>query len=54
MALTATYHARAMSRDEAKYHQPEQFIPERFLREDGTAVRADDNPDIAVFGFGRR
>ena len=40
-----------MSHDEKKYHNPEAFMPERFLLDDGTL-----NEDTVswVFGFGRR
>jgi len=41
----------AMSHNEEKYPNPNMFIPERFLREDGTLN--DDNIPW-VFGFGRR
>ncbi|KAF9232015.1 cytochrome P450 [Melanogaster broomeanus] len=42
----------AMSRDEARYPNAEQFIPERFLTADGTL--SDDDPSGFIFGFGRR
>ncbi|KAG9312746.1 cytochrome P450 [Chiua virens] len=42
---------RAISRNEKKYPNPEAFIPERFIREDGT-LNEDTIPWI--FGFGRR
>ncbi|KIJ11837.1 hypothetical protein PAXINDRAFT_15291 [Paxillus involutus ATCC 200175] len=42
----------AMSRDEARYPNAEQFIPERFLTAEGTLT--DDDPAEYVFGFGRR
>ncbi|KIK94563.1 hypothetical protein PAXRUDRAFT_827884 [Paxillus rubicundulus Ve08.2h10] len=42
----------AMSRNEARYPNAEQFIPERFLTAEGTLT--DDNPAKYVFGFGRR
>ncbi|KIJ06351.1 hypothetical protein PAXINDRAFT_92124, partial [Paxillus involutus ATCC 200175] len=42
----------AMSRDEARYPNAEQFIPERFLTAEGTLT--DDNPAKYIFGFGRR
>ncbi|EIW84509.1 cytochrome P450 [Coniophora puteana RWD-64-598 SS2] len=38
-------------RDEARYHRAAEFIPERFLTEDGTLT--NDTVDF-VFGFGRR
>lgn len=43
---------RAMSRDEARYPNPEEFIPERFLDSEG--VLTDDDPTHFIFGFGRR
>ncbi|KIJ17980.1 hypothetical protein PAXINDRAFT_9069 [Paxillus involutus ATCC 200175] len=42
----------AMSRDEARYPNAEQFTPERFLTAEGTLT--DDNPAEYIFGFGRR
>ncbi|KAF9228926.1 cytochrome P450 [Gyrodon lividus] len=42
----------AMSRDEVRYPNAEQFIPERFLTAEGTLI--DDDPSEFVFGFGRR
>jgi len=42
----------AMSRDEARCPNAEQFIPARFLTAEGTLT--DDNPAKYVFGFGRR
>ncbi|KAJ7577113.1 cytochrome P450 [Mycena floridula] len=41
----------AMSRDETKYPNPEEFIPERFLNPNGTLT--DDDVSF-TFGFGRR
>ena len=41
-----------MSRNESKYPKPQEFIPERFLNDDGT-LNSDDVENIA-FGFGRR
>ncbi|KAG9315905.1 cytochrome P450 [Chiua virens] len=42
----------AMSRNEAKYPDANNFIPERFLNEDGS-LKPSDTDGIA-FGFGRR
>ncbi|KIJ14780.1 hypothetical protein PAXINDRAFT_12350 [Paxillus involutus ATCC 200175] len=42
----------AMSRDEARYPNAEQFVPERFLTAEGALT--DDNPSSFIFGFGRR
>ncbi|KIJ11836.1 hypothetical protein PAXINDRAFT_171580 [Paxillus involutus ATCC 200175] len=42
----------AISRDEARYPNAEQFTPERFLTTEGTL--SDDDPAEYVFGFGRR
>jgi len=41
----------AMTRDESIYPQPESFLPERFINEDG---QLNDNDLILTFGFGRR
>ncbi|KAG9312714.1 cytochrome P450 [Chiua virens] len=41
----------AISRNEEKYPNPEVFMPERFLREDGTL---NDDMIPWTFGFGRR
>jgi cytochrome P450 len=40
-----------MSRDETRYPDAEQFIPERFL--DAAGMLTGDTPNF-VFGFGRR
>jgi Cytochrome P450 len=44
--------SRAMSRDEARYPEAENFIPDRFLNAEG--MLTDDDPAKYVFGFGRR
>lgn len=42
---------RAMSRDVVKYPNPTEFLPERFLNQDGEL----NNDSVALaFGFGRR
>lgn len=40
-----------MTRNETLYPDPEDFKPERFLREDGSL---NDRDPTTVFGFGRR
>ncbi|KAF8549304.1 cytochrome P450 [Imleria badia] len=42
----------AISREEARYPDGDNFIPERFLDAEGTLT--DDNPSDYIFGFGRR
>lgn len=44
--------ARAMSRDEARFPNAEDFVPERFLNDEGK-LNENDPMDFA-FGFGRR
>jgi len=46
--------AWAILHDPVQYPDPDKFIPERFLSEDGTYNRSVQDPDIACFGFGRR
>ncbi|KAF8555763.1 hypothetical protein OG21DRAFT_1483586 [Imleria badia] len=41
----------AMSRDGARYPDPDKFNPERFLNAEG--MLTDDDPAEFVFGFGR-
>ena len=45
--------ARAMSRDEAVYPNPDRFLPERFLKDGNIDPNVRDPADF-VFGFGRR
>ncbi|KAG7086369.1 hypothetical protein E1B28_002329 [Marasmius oreades] len=40
-----------MTRDETVYPEPESFIPDRFLTEDGTC---NEDEMMLPFGFGRR
>ncbi|KAG8216723.1 cytochrome P450 [Butyriboletus roseoflavus] len=42
----------SMAHNESKYPRPFEFLPERFLDDDGT-LKSDDTQNIA-FGFGRR
>ncbi|KZO99695.1 cytochrome P450 [Calocera viscosa TUFC12733] len=46
----------AMTRGESIHARPEEFVPERHLTEDGTALRTPDTGRHAslTFGFGRR
>lgn len=50
--LTTTIY-RAMSRDEEKYPDPDEFRPERFFTPDGSLSSGSILND-PVFGFGRR
>lgn len=43
--------SRAISRDASKYKDPEAFIPDRFLDENG---QLSDDDASYIFGFGRR
>ena len=40
-----------MTHDEEKYPKPTQFIPERFLNEQG---ELNDDSTVLAYGFGRR
>jgi len=42
----------SMGHDETKYPNPDRFIPERFLDDDGSLLSNDT--EHLVFGFGRR
>lgn len=48
---TARWFYRAMVHDESVYPQPDVFIPDRFMTQDG---QVNDNDTILAFGFGRR
>ena len=48
--LRMTKNFRAMTHDETKYPNPDEFKPENFLREDGSLIT--DTP--LGFGLGRR
>ncbi|KAI0334579.1 cytochrome P450 [Cubamyces sp. BRFM 1775] len=43
----------AMSRDKSVYPEPDQFLPERFLKDGGIDPNVRD-PATFIFGFGRR
>lgn len=44
-----------MSRDESIYHQPHEFLPERYLDEMLSPEKVEVmDPKNLVFGFGRR
>jgi len=46
--------AWAMLRDPEDYPEPEKFMPERFIGEDGNIDPAVRDPSTVAFGFGRR
>ena len=41
-----------MLHDEMEYPNPDQFVPERFMSEDGHVAARD--PRTVLYGFGRR
>ena len=44
-----------MLNDPGKYPEPQKFVPERYLDEDGKLKMDDPNdPSEITFGFGRR
>ena len=45
---------RGISRDKHIYPDPETFNPERFLTEDGKIDPSVKDPELMVFGSGRR
>ncbi|RPD63476.1 cytochrome P450 [Lentinus tigrinus ALCF2SS1-6] len=44
----------AMLHDERMFYEPEEFIPERWLNEDGSLREEMRDAELAAFGFGRR
>ncbi|TFK81327.1 cytochrome P450 [Polyporus arcularius HHB13444] len=44
----------AMLHDEKTFYEPEEFIPERWLNEDGSLREEMRDAELAAFGFGRR
>ena len=47
-------HCRAIGRDHEVFPDPEAFIPERWLNEDGSLRSEMRDAELAAFGFGRR
>ena len=45
---------RSILHDEEIYPEPMAFRPERFLCEDGSLNPGIQDPDVAMFGYGRR
>lgn len=52
-ALSDKRSRRAMSRDTQMYDSPDDFIPERFLKQGLDGMQVTD-PERYQFGFGRR
>ncbi len=48
------YIFRAILHDEKVFYDPEEFIPERWLDEDGSLRPDMRDAELAAFGFGRR
>lgn len=51
--LTMGTHYRAVQHDEKVFDRPEEYYPERYLK-DGKLDPHVRPPDIGAFGFGRR
>ena len=45
---------RGICHDEKVYPEPETFNPDRFLGEDGKIDPSVKDPEVGVFGSGRR
>ena len=52
-SIILTVPPRAILHDPKQYPEPEEFKPERFLK-DGALDPSVKDPDSAAFGFGRR
>jgi len=46
--------ARGICHDEKVYPDPETFNPDRFLDKDGNIDPSVEDPEVRVFGSGRR
>ena len=51
-SVSLIYFARSMAHDESRYPNSHAFLPERFLKDDGSLTPNDI--EHIVFGFGRR